>query len=635
MQKEIIAEYLCNLQPLPIRGRLLDDSEFTARYGLTSRNELIAAGSVINQRELFVVVRQVLTDRKERVLLDLNGHEIRLVLDKDNIILIGLPGTKGTMKAKLNDFLILSPHSEERRRAVDSLINYMGPTAPDFSVLKAASSERDLNDQEAAEFLYEKMKGVTAHQQKIIRALRLHVTTIDDLVPDSLDYYERYCGPDPGIAEPEMYLRTLLPVYRKELLRRDLTKGLDICLYGFLRDDLSPGQWTDHVTNDDLWNALLKCSPSRDPFSLLGALDIALYRQKDERYQKFADEAVTKLICNNFPRPDGIDTYDLLPILTELVLNRINLIEGGTLRAPYWKRMCAWMQALFIARQILQYSLEFRPFKEWIISQMTLAGFYAEILDLRREPAYQATAMSPTSLRQEIVGRLATLQLRHKNDGRETPRSDEIEAALSHHTSPPDGLPWNCSLPGPLEGHQDRKFLTLPVEVIDDIVRKMVSEKDEAMLSMLAHFSQVFELDMILLENTRKLAESINHLDIEEMDRIKRLGRLTDGCVIASTHHDIALAKTIGNKMASFAQEASSEQQVAAILRGILLAGAAFQNENDWADWLKEHLATIATTLPYGDMSKVFLEHLKELKKVIKIGLCIHTRAEATSSAVI
>jgi len=634
MQKEIIAEYVCNLLPSSMRERLLDDSEFTTRFGIMPRNAFAAGGSEIDQLKLFDMARQMLGDRRERVLCDLNAHEIRLILDKKDIILKGLPGTEGPTQAKLTDLMILSPHSEERHRALDSLINHMGPTAPDFSALKAASYERSLNDQEAAELLYEAMTGVNAVQQKMIRALRLHETTLGDLVPDKLLYYERYCGPNPGNVEPEIYLRTLLPAYRKELLQRDLTRGLDICLYGYLRDDLSPSQWTAHVNDDDLWNALLKCNPNRDPISLLGALDIALYRQKDERYQKFANEAVIKLVCDDFLRPDRIDTYDLLPLLIQLVLNRINLIEGGTLRAPYWKRMCAWMQALFIANQMLKYSLELKPFKEWIASQMRLAGVYAEILDLRLEPTYQAADVSATALRQEIVGRLAALQLRHKNEGRETPKSDQIDAALSRYTSPPDGLPFSCSLPGPLEGHKDR-VLKLPDEVISDMAKKMDTEKDVAMLSTLAYFSQVFELDTSLLESARQLVENINHLGVEETEPMNQLRRLMDGCVVANGHGDIALAKTIGNKIAFFAQRAVSEQQVEEILRGILLAGAAFRNENDWADWLKDQLDKIANILPHGAVSKIFLEHLQELKKVIKIDLCIHVRAEALSSAAV
>ena len=106
--------------------------------------------------------------------------------------------------------------------------------------------------------------------------------------------------------------------------------------------------------------------PFRDPFALLGALDIALWRQKDERYRSFAEKALTALVKDEFPRNDGIDVYELLPMLAGLILNRINVIEGGTLRPPYWKRMCAWMQAGFLIRQTQKLVLDLEGLKNWV-----------------------------------------------------------------------------------------------------------------------------------------------------------------------------------------------------------------------------------------------------------------------------
>ena len=127
---------------------------------------------------------------------------------------------------------------------------------------------------------------------------------------------------------------------------------------------------------------MVECDPMRDPFSLLGALDIALYRQQDERFLAFAEEAVAKLTLDTFPRPDGVDTYKMLPLLAGLVLNRLNTMEGGALLLPYWKRMCAWMQAGLIVRMIRSYEFDLEVFNVWIECSKTIAGAYAEILGL-------------------------------------------------------------------------------------------------------------------------------------------------------------------------------------------------------------------------------------------------------------
>ena len=167
-----------------------------------------------------------------------------------------------------------------------------------------------------------------------------------DLVPQSLSYFERFVGPNPGTHKNQnsIFMIVLVP-YRKALLNRDVRAGLDICCLGALRDDLPPGQWVTELDNDVVWDALSSCHATSNPFSLLGALDVALYRQEDERFREFAAAAVTTLLDERFGQPEGVDIYSLLQMLYEFVLNRLNLLENGATYPGYWKRMGAWMQA--------------------------------------------------------------------------------------------------------------------------------------------------------------------------------------------------------------------------------------------------------------------------------------------------
>jgi len=275
-------------------------------------------------------------------LMDVYGREMAVQVERGRVFLVS--PTQGR-KDQLDEFLLLSPHREERVRAMQRFVDFLGPTAPDFSALLIKAGERVLSDEEVAELFAERASGVAALQSHAATAFHTNQVTIESLIPHSFTYFECFCGPLPVDMEHEEYFRTVLPQYRQGLIRRNLVRGLDICLQGALRDDLMPGAWTEHLNDNELWEALATCNPWRDPFVLLGALDIALGRQHNERYQRFAEEAVTKLVQEEFPRPDGIDVYELMPLFAALVLNRINTLEGGALRPPCWKRMCAWMQA--------------------------------------------------------------------------------------------------------------------------------------------------------------------------------------------------------------------------------------------------------------------------------------------------
>ncbi len=636
MQRALLAEYLCNLQPLPIRVRLLRDEAFGARFGLSPRTVVTVGGiAPIDQRELFAAARRALAGEGDERVVDLDGCTLVVVADQGGILVKRAPGEGLPLEVRLEELMILSARREERGQALNQLLDRLGPTAPDLSALRSASEERELTDEEVGELLAESVNGVVGLQARAASAVKSDRAMLDDLVPDSLSYFERFCGPDPGDAEPEVYLGTVLPSYRKGLLRLDLVRGLDVCLLGALRDDLAPGLWTEQLTDDDLWNAVVACNPTRDPFSLLGALDVALSRQHDERYRTFAHEAVEKLLRDEFPRPDSIDVYELLPLLAELVLNRINTLEDGALRAPYWKRMCAWMQAGLLARLTLPTSLDLERLREWVLGNETLEGMYAKVLDLRREPMYSAAEMSRSALRGEVVGRLVTLRSRHREAGRLMPWSDEIDNAISQFAE--RGSPLDWARPGPLEGHR-RPAEIGGRELPEDDARKVTEEfaKDPAgpLWSRLAYISQVFDLGESPLARAREATSRVS-IEGEGIDQEARLGRLADGCLVAAAHRDVELARAIAAKVLEGACKARSVHEVVTILKLLLVAGAAFPDEDVWAEWLEEQLAKVASHLTGGDALRAFLEHLEELKKVVKLTLCIHARAEALASAAI
>ena len=513
------------------------------------------------------------------------------------------------------------------------LIDHLGPTAPDFSTLLTKAVEYELSDGEIGELFAERANSVAALQARAAAAFNTNQVTLEKLVPDSFAYFERFCGPTLGDTGHEEYFRIVLPQYRKNLIHRDPVRGLDICLQGALRDDLMPGAWTEHLNDNELWEALEACDPWRDPFALLGALDIALGRQHDERYKRFAEEAVQKLAQEQFPRPDGIDTYELLPLWAKLVLNHINTLEGGALRPPCWKRMCAWMQAGFLSRVTQRFCLELESLREWAEHNQTPAGVYAKMLDLRHEPMYRAAEMSHRALREEVIGRLVLVRERHKAAGRLVSVSDTIDAAVARLAE--QSLPLSWMLPGPLDGHYrpaETGTRRLPEDYIERAAEELVSDPTTPVLSLLAHLSQHFDLGEALLIRIREaivrvaLADAGTGLDAH-------IGRLTDTALIACAQRDVELASAIASTVVATAHSARSASDTRTIFHALLLASAAWQNEVEWAEWLERQLAEAAIRLPSGEPSRIFLKHLQELKKVLKLNLGIHVRAEALASA--
>jgi hypothetical protein len=286
---------------------------------------------------------------------------------------------------------------------------------------------------------------------------------------------------------------------------------------------------------------------------------------------------VKKLVQEEFSRPDGIDIYELLPLWAELVLNRINGLEGGALRPPCWKRMCAWMQAGFLLRLTQDCSLDLESFREWIWGNQTLAGTYAAILDLRHEPMYRAAEMSRSALREEVIGRLVLVRARHKAAGRMVPDADSIDEAVSRLAD--HGSPLGWALPGPLDGHRrpaETGANKLPEDEIKRVEEELANNAAAPVLSTLAYLSQHFDLGKELLARMREAIARITFVN-RETSLDESIGRLMDVGFVAGAQRDVELASAIASTVIAMAHSARSDSDAIRILRALLIASAAFQ----------------------------------------------------------
>lgn len=628
---KLVAEYLCNREPHPVRARLLNDKAFLTRYDLSPRTVLTVAGVVpIDLYDLIISTRQVLISRAGQQIKDLKDREISLVPQPIGVALRWTQPDKSPADFCFPELLMLSSRPEERITALKKIIDRLGPTGEDFSPLLYFAESRELSDQEASTLLIEAASGVVPRQGRAAIALNADdEVALKEIIPDSFDYFERFCGPNPQNIDPEQYFSQVLPEYRRELLWRNLQQGLDICLLGALRDDLSPYLWTEDVGDDDLWRVLEACDPWHDPFSLIGALDIAVRRQHDERFRGLIEKAITKLTYEQFLRNDGVDVYKLLPLFAQVVLNRLSVMEGGPLRAPYWKRMCAWMQAGLLVRLTPPHKLNCDHFQEWVRTNQVPAEYFAEILDLRREPMFSAEQMSSLSLRNEIIGRLLVLRERHKNAGRLLAGSEILDAAVERLTV--NGSPLDWQFPGPLEGYRTpaQSSMRFPEEdlkkILEDLSKKQVSVEWERF----AYFSQRFDLGRELLARLREESGNLN------LNSKEAVGQVTAACIVAMAHRDTEFGQSIASRIIAKAGEISTENETMMILSLILYAGASFQKEEDWAKWLAERLNDLAARVPAGTPSKTLLTLLRELKTVIPFTYPICSQAEAVVSAAV
>ena len=581
--------------------------------------------------ELFAAAREVLTTTKKSFIQDVSKKEVSVDLDDERqSIIIRWSDTEGvSQQVPIPDLTMLSPNQELRLNTLRNIIHRIGPTAKDFRHLLEEIDSRELSQQELSAILDESAIGVAAVQtslaQKISQGLPIGVV---DIIPQSVSYFEQFAGPNPLDMEPEAYFKEVLIPYRKNLLSRDLYAGLDICCLGALRDDLPPGQWVVDIDNDTLWDALCACNVKTNPFSLLGALDVALYRLEDSRFREFSEEAVVKLLDENFGQSNGRDIYKLLQISYNFILNQINFLESGSNYPGYWKRMCAWMQAGLIVRVMTESSdsVDIDDLEQWAQSIMTPAGVYALLVDARKEPMFFVNFVPLQDLRNEIFGRLALLKLRHENEGRQIPKSEDINHALAR----PEARGY--FFPGPLGGHRRP---TKPItQDMEQFVKTWLPGNESLLLQWLVEFSQIVALDESELERAREAVkmttENIFNANFDE-----NLKCLDLASVVAAANRDTMLADEIAVAVVKVAPKISEEKDIQVILRIILQSAAAHEEHDAWSKWLEEKLAGIASHLPPppNKCLHMFLNHLDELGRILPADSWFHTRARSIASA--
>ena len=245
------------LESLPSTARrflIRHDAAFAKQCGIQiQRSFTIGADIQIADSALFGAARKVYAKSEEESIEDLAGKEVVVGLDGESrhIIVKWLDAENAPQEVVIKDLALLSPDLETRLATLRGIRKRLGPTAQDVRRLRKALRSNAPSDAELAKLLDETVNGVAAQQDNLIQKIDTGTSfRAEDIVPPSIAYFERFCGPHPGTAEPETYLRELLIPYRKDLLSRDLAAGLDICALGALRDDLLPGQWVAKLDNE-------------------------------------------------------------------------------------------------------------------------------------------------------------------------------------------------------------------------------------------------------------------------------------------------------------------------------------------------------------------------------------------------
>lgn len=509
-------------------------------------------------------------------------------------------------------------------------MKWLGPTADIPDGLRDATESREMTVQEVSDVLAEMSVGVASFKDRF--SLRLTTgagLVVSDFVPQTLEYWARLCGPLPDVlVGPDEYLREQLVPHRRELLARDLRGGLEICCIGALRDDLLPGRWVDDVAADTLWDALNEIEVKGNAIALLAALDVALHRGADPRFRDFATDAIRDLLDDGLGLPADREVYRFFHLSCDLVLNALPTMEGLSATPGYWRRMCAWMQAGMITRIVVASgrSTQADSFAEWCAENATFAGEARRMMDCREEPMVFASQVGSKSLRYEIAVRLIAMKARHEAAGRAVPMAGKVAAVLGPLTT---GTANVIPVPGPCELH------VLPQAAMPEETEPPGEhgESDQMALNFLAGVCQFHRLGSADMERCRRL---VTQRGVgSETDLTDALERAYTASTIAAATRSTKLADAVGDCVTWAGAKVSKPRHVELIIRVLLQAAAAYEDQQEWMGWLDARLSDVAEALPERPprLLALFVWYLEEIGRVLPVAMWFHLRAKAIASS--
>ena len=626
------------LEQLPERARgalIRDDPGFAEHCGYRAERVFsIGTDLQVSDESLFAATIEAFDEKRPATVQDMSGTKVTVSCDdaEEDVRLHWIDHDGDQQEASLPELRLLSRREEIRQAAFAGLVTRLGPTSDAIDRAKEEIRSGRPKPATLSMIFDAKSNGMAALQRSTAQKIRGRQSMVQgDFAPESMSYFEQLVGPVPGGEPTKTYMQEALKQYRQTLLERDLQGGLHICCLGALHDDLSPGQWLVQVNEDSLWAALEAVEPRFNPFSQLGALDVALYRQHDKRFREYASRAVEQLLHENFGFDEETDVYRLLRIVGDFVLNRVSLLENGATKPGYWKRLGAWMQAGFIVETMLKshYTVSLDLLERWSNENMAAAGAYATLIDARAEPMLFAGPALQGSLRYEVLGRLELLRRRHEANGHEVPASDQIDRLLEEFKE--RDLTPALGLPGPLEG--DRRPMTAPPANVDKELQNTAKAEEGNLLPFLATLSQLFLLNEQQVELART-AVNRSCEGVQEKGTDGLLQKLELASIVAAATRSTTLAKAIGDAVVKVSPFVSA-REVEGIGPILLQAAVAFEEENDWFGWLDETLVEVVGQLPSHPSSalRTFLSHLEEFEIILPANLWFHGRARSGALA--
>ena len=571
-----IISHTLNLLPRSVGSELLSDTKLCEELGLQP-DATISFGDkryTFSRCDLFKAIRSVFVSIESEFLLEDTDHNVWSLRN--------LPGERSSFSLTNGDVQIVNDSFWPLLRDVDRRLSVFETVAKsrwlskdDIKHWRGVLSAENVSDDDVSNLLFD-LEQSPVHIKKLLKSeFRRQSNSATTLVPNDIRYYERLIGKYDGSKNIEELCNNELKQYFDGKVEYGVTESeLLICMHKSISRVLSTGL-VDETSYQALANRAIETC---HPILLVSCLEIGSF--------KFANSSDTTLI-DLFECISSVKTLENLRLLCFMAM----FVDGELARLqifrdkpPYYRRLAALAQSALIVESALEESIAFDKVEQWATQQRGLYFYCQSFIDLIEEPRWLPTYLTVEQFINELYGRVNLAF-------QEATKSETIRN-LQEQLMNSSKLNMNCFLPGPLEGN------VVPAEVPREISCLLADQTShEASLAsfrVLMNSALFWKIDEEHLKRTVSLLESAQHKLAEANDKDSVYQVLNGLAQVACMTRSEKIASSVMILSRLYRDYIDVDSEPENHLALGLVAGAAFEEKNDWADFVGQWSTELA-----------------------------------------
>ncbi len=584
---------LVNLFPGLIVGEILSDKEFCYECHISTDVEYSFGGndSKFSREKLYTAVRTALnSNEKETQLADRDLKIWKLVIRFEDC---AVELFHGDAILRLDLFWPLITSRESRVQRFKDMASARMLNSNEIEKYENLLNHDSISDELAWEVVTDLENTPAFIEEKLNYEFKNNYPSMSTMVPQSLKYYERLIGKYHDSRDIVSYAQQ---EFRSHLESFEVMALERITILSSHRAISS--QIVDLITDDESFQQFASSAiETRAPIALIAILEMGL-EKFIESSEKILREVFQTICSADFTV--NLGHLNSLIIFVDGELARSKLFRSAP---PFYRRLASYTQASLILRAAVESEVDLIDIDAWAREQRGIFFYSQNLIDMRLEPRWLPDYQTPEQLGYELFGRI-----HHRvQAGEGHPFSKYLEDELTNASA----IKFSSFFSGPLEGNLLVGGLgsSLPSSVEEKL---KISASAESLL-YLAQTSLYWRIDQKYIDSAVAILKEEKYQihDIENKDSIMSVIKGLSN--LASSYRSEEMAEAVFILTRVYRGHIDVNARPDFMLLIGLIAAAAYENLEEWADYI----ARWFTDLAYLSMEKntivlftTYLEHL-------------------------